>query len=102
MGFVWFLRRQLRIPNPLFKLELFKHNRTFALSNVAALIHYAAVHSVAFLLSLYLQYIRGMSPLGRRFDPAGPAADPGLFISFCRAGCPTGWNPVSWLQPGWP
>lgn len=64
MGFAGFVRHQLRVPHPLFRLELFKNNRTFTLSNVAALIHYAAVFSVAFLLSLYLQYIRGMSPQG--------------------------------------
>ena len=34
IGFVWFVRHQLRIPNPLFKLELFKNNRTFTLSNL--------------------------------------------------------------------
>ncbi|HUJ90742.1 MAG TPA: MFS transporter, partial [Syntrophorhabdales bacterium] len=32
------------------------------LSNVAALIHYSATNAVAFMLSLYLQYVRGMSP----------------------------------------
>jgi len=43
-------------------LSLFRTNRVFALSNVAALINYSATFSVAFVLSLYLQYIRGMSP----------------------------------------
>lgn len=37
-------------------------NRAFVFSNLAALINYSATFSVTFLLSLYLQYIKGMSP----------------------------------------
>jgi len=38
-------------------------NRVFTLSNVAALISYSATYAVGFLLSLYLQQIKGLSPL---------------------------------------
>lgn len=47
---------------PLFDLRLFTANRIFALSNIAALIHYSATFAITFLLSLYLQYIKGLGP----------------------------------------
>jgi EmrB/QacA subfamily drug resistance transporter len=47
---------------PLFDLNLFKRNKTFAFSNLAALINYNATFAVGFLLSLYLQYIKDMDP----------------------------------------
>jgi MFS family permease len=47
---------------PLLDVRLFLKNRVFAFSNAAALINYSATSAVAFLLSLYLQYIKGMSP----------------------------------------
>ncbi len=62
--FAAFLRRMLRSEEPLFDVRLFSGNRVFAFSNVAALINYAATYSVAFLLSLYLQYIKALSPSG--------------------------------------
>jgi MFS family permease len=43
-------------------VRLFIANRTFAFSNLAALINYSATAAVAFLLSLYLQYAKGLSP----------------------------------------
>lgn len=60
--FLLFLRRMLRTEDPLFDVRLFTGNRVFAFSNIAAMINYAATYSVAFLLSLYLQYIKGMTP----------------------------------------
>lgn len=42
-------------------LRLFGANRVFAYSNLAALINYAATFAVGFLLSLYLQSVRGLS-----------------------------------------
>ena len=42
--------------------RLFAQNRTFALSNLAALINYSATSAVTFLLSLYLQYIKALTP----------------------------------------
>ncbi len=62
LGFLLFVRCESRIKNPVINLDLFKQNRVFAFSNVAALIHYSATFSVTFMLSLYLQYVRGMSP----------------------------------------
>jgi EmrB/QacA subfamily drug resistance transporter len=56
--FAWWERR---CTSPLFDLRIFLHNRTFLFSNIAAMINYGATFAVAFLLSLYLQYIRGFS-----------------------------------------
>lgn len=47
---------------PILNVSLFSKNTTFTLSNLAALINYSATFSVGFLLSLYLQYIKGFSP----------------------------------------
>ncbi len=47
---------------PLLDLGLFRRNVVFALSNLAALINYSATYGVPFLLSLFLQYIRGLGP----------------------------------------
>jgi MFS family permease len=41
-------------------MALFARNRVFAFSNLAALINYAATFAVGFLLSLYLQSVRGL------------------------------------------
>lgn len=57
-----FLWRQTRIRAPLLELGLFRGSRMFTLSSVAALVDYASTTSVTFLLSLYLQYIKALSP----------------------------------------
>lgn len=55
-----FVRRERTAADPLLDLRLFSENRVFAFSNLAALINYAATYAVAFLLSLYLQNVRGL------------------------------------------
>ena len=61
-GAVIFVLRQTRIRFPLVDVSLFTKNRVFGLSNLAALIHYGSTFGLNFLLSLYLQYIKGLSP----------------------------------------
>lgn len=51
-----------RARNPVLDLRLFRHNPAFTFSNLAALINYSATSAVGFLLSLYLQSVRGVSP----------------------------------------
>jgi EmrB/QacA subfamily drug resistance transporter len=51
-----------RASSPVIELSLFRHNRIFAFSNLAALLNYSATAAVAFLMSLYLQYIKGLPP----------------------------------------
>jgi len=43
-------------------MRLFFENRKFALSNLAMLIIYMGTFAVSFLISLYLQFIKGFSP----------------------------------------
>ena len=52
---------QKRCSHPILDLGIFLENRTFAYSNIAAMINYGATYGVGFLLSLYLQYIKGFS-----------------------------------------
>jgi EmrB/QacA subfamily drug resistance transporter len=60
--FAIFLIWEMRQEFPVIKVEFFRTNTVFAFSNLAALINYSATAAVAFLLSLYLQYINGFSP----------------------------------------
>jgi EmrB/QacA subfamily drug resistance transporter len=50
-----------RTPHPVLEVALFRRNRVFALSNLAALINYAATFAVGFLLSLHLQTVLGLA-----------------------------------------
>lgn len=59
---ILFAKHQQIKENPVFNINLFLNNRTFRLSNISALINYSATFAVAFMLSLYLQYVRGLSP----------------------------------------
>jgi EmrB/QacA subfamily drug resistance transporter len=61
-GLVFFYRLQKNTRYPVFEVSLFQKNRTFLFSSMAALIHYAATFGVTFEISLFLQYIKGMSP----------------------------------------
>jgi EmrB/QacA subfamily drug resistance transporter len=61
MGILAFALFELRVQNPVFEVRLFK-NITFGFSSLAALINYSATFAVVFLLSLYLQYIKGLDP----------------------------------------
>jgi MFS family permease len=57
--FIWW---ELRVAHPILTMNLFFSNRVFAFSGLAALINYGATFAIAFLLSLYLQYVRGYNP----------------------------------------
>ena len=62
IGLVLFYRLQKNTRYPVFEVGLFQHNRTFLFSSMAALIHYAATFGITFQISLFLQYIKEMSP----------------------------------------
>jgi EmrB/QacA subfamily drug resistance transporter len=61
-GFLAFIYIELKLAYPVMNIHLFKNNRVFAFSNLAALINYAATFAITFILSLYLQYIKGLTP----------------------------------------
>ncbi len=60
-GIVLFIFFELRNPFPVMQLNLFRKNTVFAWSNLAALINYSATFAIAFILSIYLQYIKDYS-----------------------------------------
>jgi EmrB/QacA subfamily drug resistance transporter len=57
-----FLVVESRVKRPILPITLLLSNRVFAFSNLAALINYGATYSVGFIMSLYLQYVKGMPP----------------------------------------
>ena len=59
---VLFIFRCRKSSFPIFEIPLFTRNRIFAFSNIAALINYSATFSLVFLMSIYLQKIKGLSP----------------------------------------
>jgi len=104
-----FVAWELHTAQPVLNLMLFMSNRAFAFSNLAALINYSATFAVTFLLSLYLQHIKGLTPqsaglvmvaqplIQAAFSPlAGSLSDrieprivasAGMFITFIGLGC---------------
>ena len=60
--FLSFLKWEVRSKTPIFHIDLIRKNRVFAFSNLAALINYSASSAIGFLLSLYLQFIKGLNP----------------------------------------
>ncbi len=58
---IGFVLRERAVDYPVLHVRLFR-NLTFALSNLAALVNYSATFAVSFLLSLYLQYLKGLDP----------------------------------------
>ena len=60
--FVVFFWVENRALHPVIDVKLFTRNRLFAFSNIAALINYTATFAIVFLLSLYLQHVKDMSP----------------------------------------
>ncbi len=61
-GAALFVRWEMKTTSPLLNMNLFFYNAAFAFSNLAALINYSATFAVTFLMSLYLQYIKGLTP----------------------------------------
>jgi len=61
-GITVFVTWEARAESPVLDVNLFRDNRVFAFSNLAALINYSATFAVGFLLSLYLQYIKALTP----------------------------------------
>lgn len=62
LGLLAFIRWEMRTKSPILSIGLFRNNAAFSLSNLAALFNYSATFAAGFLLSLYLQYIKGLEP----------------------------------------
>ncbi|MDR0354171.1 MAG: MFS transporter [Deltaproteobacteria bacterium] len=57
-----FIFRSAKSKNPVLDIRLFSDSRRFSFSSLAAFISYLSSTSITFLMSLYLQYSRGLSP----------------------------------------
>lgn len=62
VGLGAFVRWEMRQEHPVLDIGFFRNNTVFAFSNLAALINYSATFAVGFLMSFYLQYIKGFTP----------------------------------------
>ena len=63
LGLIWlFVWHQSNSDQPLIRWQMFTQNRLFSFSLASASLMYASLYPLTFLLSLYLQYIRDLSP----------------------------------------
>ena len=62
LGVFLFVKWETKTTSPVMNIDLFKKNKVFAFSNLAALINYSATFAVGFLMSLYLQFVKGLHP----------------------------------------
>lgn len=60
--FFFFYSVEKKKISPVFNFALFRSNKTFTYSNIAALINYSATFAVGFLMSFYLQTVKGLTP----------------------------------------
>nr|WP_320132946.1 MFS transporter [uncultured Holophaga sp.] len=58
---VAFLAQEKRTPHAILPVELFTGNRVFAFSNLSSVINYSSIFAMPFLVSLYLQTVRGIA-----------------------------------------
>lgn len=61
VGFLLFGIIETRVASPVLDIRVFRGNYPFIFSNIAELITMAATFAIGFLLSLYLQYILGLT-----------------------------------------
>jgi len=57
--FVLFVVHELRTKCPIVEVRLFAHNIGYSFSNLAALMNYGATFALGYLLSIYLQVVKG-------------------------------------------
>ena len=62
VGLTAFIIWELRVESPMLNIRVLARNRLFAFSGISQLLFQSAVFPIAFILSLYLQYIKGLSP----------------------------------------
>jgi len=62
IGLYFFIRMEIKVTFPVLDVAMFRDNIVYALSNLSAFINYAATFAVSFVLSLYLQYAKHLTP----------------------------------------
>jgi EmrB/QacA subfamily drug resistance transporter len=58
-----FILHQSRSRRPLIRVQMFRESRVFSMSLTTSLLMYASNFPLVFVMSLYLQYVKGLSPL---------------------------------------
>lgn len=61
LGMLLFAFIEYKSPHPCLDIRIFRGNRVFTCSNLAAMLHYSATFAISFLMSLYLQLVLGFS-----------------------------------------
>jgi len=61
IGLAVFLWWETRAADPLLNVGLLRRNRVFTFSNLATFVNYSSTSAMLFLMSLYLQYNRGLN-----------------------------------------
>jgi EmrB/QacA subfamily drug resistance transporter len=62
LSLMGFIVHQSRDKQPLIRVQMFRESRVFSLSLTASFLMYGSNFAIVFLLSLYLQYIKGFGP----------------------------------------
>lgn len=57
--FILFIYQELKTESPIIEVRLFAHNISYLFSNIAALMNYGATFALGYLLSIYLQVVKG-------------------------------------------
>ena len=61
VGFLFFLKIELKQEQPLLDVRLLIENKKFTISNIATFINYSAAFGFIFLFTLYLQFVKGLN-----------------------------------------
>ena len=62
IGIAAFLQWEMKVDYPVLAIGMLKKNTVLTFSSLAAFINYSATFATGFVLSLYLQYIKGLNP----------------------------------------
>ncbi|MBE0431309.1 MAG: MFS transporter [Dehalococcoidia bacterium] len=62
VGLFLFARWEMKTRSPVLDMNLFRNSRAFSFSSLAALLEYSPILAVSFLISFYLQYVKGFNP----------------------------------------
>lgn len=58
----YFGRYESRIKEPLIDVRTLKSNRVLIFSTLASFINYSSTYAISFMMSMYLQYVKGFDP----------------------------------------
>ncbi len=58
---IFFITEQ-KTPAPVLDTSVFTRSRTFTFSNLAALLNYSATYAITYMMSIYLQLVKGFAP----------------------------------------